>query len=350
MCCACRRCRPSAPPFGRRRVVILSNLGTGLDYVLMALAPNLVWLFLGRVISGITAASVSTAFAYIADVLPPEKRAAGFGRLGVAFGLGFVLGPALGGLLGEVDPRLPFWVAGGLSLANALYGWWVLPESLPPEKRGAFRWKRANPIGALAALRGRPGLPELAAVQFLAQLAHVALPSVTVLYAGHRYGLSEAELGLMLAGVGACSALVQGVLVGPAVRRFGERRAMLFGLGAGAAGFAGYGLAPSATWFLLAIPLMALWGIGGPAIQALMSRRVPPDEQGRLQGASSSLQGFAGLLGPGLFSTALALAIGDWSWLGLPGLPMLVASALMVAAVVLGWWVTRRDAAAFAAR
>lgn len=332
--------------FGRRGVIILSNLGTGLDYVLMALAPNLAWLFVGRVISGITAASVSTAFAYIADVLPPERRAAGFGRLGIAFGCGFILGPALGGLLGGFDPRLPFWVAGALSLANALYGWLVLPESLPPEKRGAFRWKRANPIGALAALRGRPGLPGLAAVQFLAQLAHVALPSVSVLYAGHRYGMTETELGLLLAAVGASSAVVQGVLVGPAVRRLGERRTVLIGYAAGALGFAGYGLAPSAAWFVASVPLMAVWGIGGPAIQSLMSRRVPPDEQGRLQGATSSLQGIAGLVGPGVFSTALALAIGDWAWMGVPGLPMLIASALMAAAVVLGWRVTRADGAA----
>ena len=326
--------------FGRRRVVILSNLGTGLDYVLMALAPNLVWLFVGRVVSGITSASISTAFAYIADVLPPEKRAQGFGRLGIAFGAGFILGPAIGGVLGGIDPRLPFWMAGGLALANALYGWLVLPESLPPEKRGAFRWKRANPIGALAVLRGRPGLPGLAAVQFLAQLAHVALPSITVLYASKRYGLTEAQLGLMLAAVGASSALVQGVLVGPAVKRFGERRAMLIGIGAGALGFAGYGLAPAPVWFFASVPLMAMWGIGGPAMQSLMSRRVAADEQGRLQGATSSLQGIAGLVGPGLFSTALALAIGDWSWLGLPGLPMLIASALLVAAGVLGWRVT----------
>lgn len=326
--------------YGRRRVVILSNLGTGLDYVLMALAPNLVWLFIGRVISGITSASISTAFAYIADVIPPEKRAQGFGRLGIAFGAGFILGPAIGGVLGGIDPRLPFWLAGALSLANALYGWLVLPESLPPEKRGAFRWKRANPIGALAALRGRPGLPGLAAVQFLAQLAHVALPSISVLYAGNRYGMTEAQLGLMLAVVGASSAIVQGTLVGPAVKRFGERRAMLCGLAAGALGFAGYGLAPTAVWFFAAVPLMALWGIAGPAMQSLMSSRVPPEEQGRLQGAVSSLQGIAGLVGPGLFSTALALALGDWSWLGLPGLPMLVASALMIAAVILGWRLT----------
>jgi len=326
--------------FGRRRVVILSNLGTGLDYVLMALAPNLAWLFAGRVISGITSASISTAFAYIADVVPPEKRAQGFGRLGIAFGAGFILGPAIGGVLGGIDPRLPFWMAGAFALANALYGWLVLPESLPPEKRGAFRWKRANPIGALAALRGRPGLPGLAAVQFLGQLAHVALTSTAVLYAGHRYGLTDTALGLMLAVIGASSALVQGVLVGPFVKRFGERRAMLCGLGAGALGFLGYGFAPTAFWYFASVPLMALWGLGGPAMHSLLSQRVPAEEQGRLQGATSSLQGIAGLLGPGLFTTALALAIGDWSWLGLPGLPMLIASALLVAAGLLGWRVT----------
>ena len=327
--------------FGRRPVVILSNLGSGLDFLFMALAPSLAWLFVGRLISGITAASVSTGFAYIADVTPAERRAKAFGQVGVAFGLGFILGPAAGGVLGEIDPRLPFWVAGGLSLANALYGYFVLPESLPPNKRGAFRWRHANPVGALAMLRARPALFGLSGVLFLAQLAHVALPAITVLYAGNRYGWTEAQLGLLLAAVGAASIIVQGVLVGPVVRRFGERRAMLLGLFGGALGFAGYGLAPSGMWFVAAIPVMALWGIGGPALQALMSARVAAEEQGRLQGATSSLQGIAGLMGPGLFTTALALAIGDWAWIGVPGLPMLVASALLLGAVALGWRVTR---------
>ena len=325
--------------FGRRPVVLLSNLGSGLDYLLMALAPSLWLLFLGRLISGVTSASISTAFAYIADVLPPERRAKGFGLLGVAFGLGFVLGPAVGGLLGSMDPRLPFWVAGGLALLNFAYGFFVLPESLPPEQRAPFRWRRANPVGSLALLREHKGLLGLAGVHFLSQLAHVVLPSITVLYATYRYGWSEASMGLALAAVGVCSAVVQGGLVGPVVKRLGERRAMALGMFCGALGFAGYGLAPSGFWFMAALPFVALWGVGGPALQSLMSRRVPADAQGRLQGAASSVQGLAQLLGPTLFAGSFALSI-DRGW-GLPGAPFLLSGALLLGGLALGWRVTR---------
>lgn len=325
--------------YGRRPVVLLSNLGTGLDYLFMALAPSLWLLFLGRLVSGATSASISTAYAYIADVTPPERRAKSFGLLGIAFGLGFVVGPALGGVLGGVDPRLPFWVAGGLSLGNFLYGLLVLPESHPAASRAPFRWRRANPAGALALLRQQPGLLGLAAVNFLSQLAHVVLPSITVLYASLRYAWDETSMGFALAAVGVASALVQGGLVGPAVRRLGERRAMVLGLVFGMAGFAGYGLAPTGWWFMAALPLVALWGIGGPALQALMSRRVPPEAQGRLQGANGAVQGVAQMLGPTLFAGSFALAI-DRGW-GVPGTPFLLAAALLLAAAALGWRVTR---------
>ncbi|MGA9867405.1 MAG: MFS transporter, partial [Acetobacteraceae bacterium] len=199
--------------FGRRPVILLSNFGLGLDYVLMALAPGIGLLFVGRVISGISAASISTAGAYIADVSAPEKRAAGFGLISVAFGIGFVLGPALGGVLGQMSPRLPFWVAAALSLANGMYGLLVLPESLPPDRRVGFAWRRANPIGALRLLLAYPGLLGLAVISFLYSLAHQALPAVFVLYGYYRYGWSERVVGFTLAGVGVCSALVGGLLV-----------------------------------------------------------------------------------------------------------------------------------------
>ena len=192
--------------FGRRPVVLLSNVGLGLDYILMALAPNLAWLFAGRVIAGIA----SSSFSYIADVTPPEQRAAAFGKIGMVFGLGFILGPALGGWLGAIDPRLPFWGAAGLSLLNACYGFFVLPESLPREKRAAFAWKRANPVGSLVLLRSHHELFGLAAVAFLGYLAHAVLPSVAVLYMGYRYGWDTASVGLMLAGVGVAAMIVPG--------------------------------------------------------------------------------------------------------------------------------------------
>jgi len=327
--------------YGRRPVILLSNFGLGLDYVLMALAPTLGWLFVGRVISGITAASFATAGAYIADVAPPEKRAAGFGMLGAAFGLGFVLGPALGGVLGAMGPRLPFWVAAGLSLVNAMYGLFVLPESLPRERRGVFAWQQANPVGSLRLLRSHPELLGLGTVAFLRSLAHAALPSTFVLYAGYRYAWDERTVGLTLAGMGVCGMVVSGGLVGPAVTRFGERAVLIAGLLFGAAGFAVYGLATTGAKALLGVPLQALWGLSTPAAQGLMTRRVKPAEQGQLQGAQSSLMGIAGLIGPILFTFTFATFIGarrDWH---LPGAPFLLAALLLAAAVVLAWRVTR---------
>jgi multidrug resistance protein len=204
--------------FGRRPVILVSCLGMGLDYVFMAVAPSLTLLFIGRVVSGITAATVSTSFAYIADVTEPKARAKAFGLIGMGFSLGFILGPAIGGLLGGLDERLPFWVAAGACFLNVAFGWFVLPESLPADRRMAFSWKRANPIGALRLLASHIELLGLSAVNFLGQLAHQVLPSVFVLYAGYRYGWGETAVGLTLAFVGACSGVAQGLLVGPAGR------------------------------------------------------------------------------------------------------------------------------------
>jgi MFS transporter, DHA1 family, tetracycline resistance protein len=326
--------------FGRRPVVLLSNFGLALDYVLMALAPSLSWLFVGRVISGITSASVSTAFAYIADITPSERRAAVFGKIGVAFGAGFILGPAIGGLLGGIDPRLPFWAAAGLSFANTLYGWLILPESLPRERRAPFRWKNANPLGALHLLRSNRTLAGLSIVTFVAQLAHVVLPSTFVLYATYRYGWTTTTVGVTLAMVGICSMAVQGGAIGPIVRRFGERRALLMGLASGAAGFLIFGTASSGPLFWIGIPVMALWGVAGAATQALTTRLVAPDQQGQLQGATSSVQSVSQLLGPFLFTLTFAYFIGPQAPLKLPGAPFLLAAALLAAAFIIAARVT----------
>jgi DHA1 family tetracycline resistance protein-like MFS transporter len=342
--------------FGRRPVVLLSNLGLGLDFILMALAPNLAWLFVGRVISGMASSSFSTAGAYIADVTPPEKRAAAFGMIGAAFGLGFVLGPAVGGWLGASDPRLPFWGAAVTSLMNTCYGFFVLPESLAPEKRATFSWKRANPVGALVLLRSHHELFGLATVTFLGYLAHAVLPSIAVLYLSHRYGWGSTAVGLTFAAVGACAMIVQGVLVRPITIRFGERRTLLIGLLCGAVGFSIYGLAPNGIVYCLGIPVMAFWGLAGPAAQGLMTRLVRPSEQGQLQGAIASLAGIAGLIGPGLFAETFALFIRAGSmpaptWPSilstqgpasgiipyLPGAPFLLAALLLLVAMVLAW-------------
>jgi DHA1 family tetracycline resistance protein-like MFS transporter len=325
--------------FGRRPAILISNFALGADYVLMALAPSVSWLFVGRTISGICAASFSVPSAYIADVTPPEKRAAGFGFLGAAFGLGFVIGPAFGGLLGSLSPRLPFWVAAALSLANALYGLFVLPESLPPEKRGAFAWSRANPVGAFGLLRRHPLVLGIAGVAALSYLAHEVLPSMWVLYTDYRYHWGERAIGLTLALVGVFSAVVQGGLVRKGVAKLGERRALVFGLVCGALGFAAYGLAPTSAWFFLGIPFGALWGFAGPSAQALMSQRVDPSEQGRLQGALAGIRGVTGMIGPTLFTSAFAWALKEPH--PRPGTPFLLAAALLGAAAIAGLIVTK---------
>jgi DHA1 family tetracycline resistance protein-like MFS transporter len=327
--------------FGRRPVILLSCWGLGIDYFAMALAPSLSWLFVGRVVSGITAASIGAAGAYIADVTPPEKRAASFGMLGAAWGLGFVIGPALGGILGGVSPRLPFWVAGGLSLLNAAYGLFVLPESLPPERRSPFSWKKANPVGALVLLRSYPRLTGLAVLFGLYQLAHQVLPSTFVLYSGHRYGWKEMDVGLCLAAVGVCGVIVQGGLVRPIVAKLGERRSMLTGLVFGMIGFSIYGLATTGRGIWLGIPVFAFMGLFGPSAQGLMSRVVDPTQQGQLQGATSCVAGITGLIGPALFTTTFAEFIRPGRTLQLPGAPFLLAASLLGVAFLLTLAFTR---------
>jgi DHA1 family tetracycline resistance protein-like MFS transporter len=321
--------------FGRRPVILLSNLGLGLNGLLMALAPDVRWLFAARVISGITAASFSCASAYIADVTPPDKRAARFGLISIAFGFGFIAGPVAGGLLGAINPRLPFFVAAALSLVNFLFGLFVLPESLPKDRRALFSWRRASPVGALRLLGSHPGLGGLAAVQFLGLLAHNALPTIAVLYAMNRYVFSMKQISLLLGVIGVCSAIVGGVLTGPVVRLLGERRALLLGLCFGATGFACMGLAPTGLYFLCAIPVLSLRGFADPALSALMTRKVLPTEQGALQGASSSLLGIAGLFAPTIYTESYALFGATHVAGNVPGMPFLIASGLLVAAALL---------------
>ncbi len=328
--------------FGRRPVILISNLGLGLDYIVMALAPTVGWLLAGRVVSGICAATFSTAGAYIADVTPAEQRAARFGMLSAAFGLGFIVGPAVGGLAGSVDPRLPFWIAAGLSLANATYGFFILPESLPAEGRAAFEWRRANPVGALQLLRRHASLLGIAGVMFLSAIAHEVQPTIWVLYTDYRYGWDARTVGLTLAAVGVFSAIVGGGLVRVVVERIGERNCLLLGLFFGAAGFTIYGLAPAGAVFGAAIPIVSLWGLAGPTAQALITRHVDPSEQGRLQGALSGLQGVAFMIGPLLFTGTFAAAISSRGAWHLPGAPFFLAALLLAASFALAWRVADR--------
>lgn len=325
--------------YGRRPVILLSNFGLGLDYVVMALAPTIGWLFLGRILSGICSSSMPTASAYISDVTAPEKRAKAFGIFGAAFGVGFVLGPAIGGWLGAMSPRLPFWVAAAMSLVNAMYGFFVLPESLAPEKRQkTFGWVKANPVGALKLLRSHRELFGLATVNFLAYLAHEVYATVYVLYVMDRYNWDEKAVGNSLAVVGIASVITMAGLVGPTVKRFGERRSLFAGLFFGGLGFAMFGWAPVGWAFVVAIVVNALWGLATPPSQSMMTKHVSASEQGELQGALSSLRGLAMIFGPGIFSATFAVCIAGGR--SFPAGPWYLAAAILAIALAIAVKVT----------
>lgn len=328
--------------YGRRPVILLSAAGLAADYVLMAVAPNLWWLALGRIIAGITSSSFTTVNAYMADITPPEGRARAFGLIGAAFGGGFILGPLLGGVLGEISPRAPFWFAAGLSGLVFLYGLFVLPESLAPEKRMAFSWRRANPFGAMVLLRSHPELTGLAVVTFLLHFSHHVFSAVWVLFAMFRFGWSPWEVGITLAAVGAMDMLVQGLLVGPVVKRLGDRATMVLGLIGGSIGIACMGLAPTGFFFALAILPNAIWGLAMPTLQSLMTQRVSESEQGQLQGATMSVASIAGVASPLFFGAVYSYTVQAGSPLPFAGTAFLISSAILLIAALIGWSVARK--------
>jgi DHA1 family tetracycline resistance protein-like MFS transporter len=322
--------------FGRRPVLLLSIFGLGVDYIFMALAPTLGWLFVGRVINGITSASFSTANAYVADVTPPQERAKAFGLLGAAFGVGFIVGPAIGGVLGDINLRLPFWVSAGLAVLNWLYGFFVLPESLPPERRApALNWRKANPIGALSFLRERTNLFGLISINVLFLMAHNVFPSIFVLFVGYRFGWGPGAASLMLVATGLSQILVQTLVVGRVVKAAGERGALLIGLVSATVAFVAYGLAPTPFWFFCGVPAGALGALVMPGLQSLMSRRVAGSEQGRLQGLNGAFMGLTAIFGPLLYLSLLSFAVKHDAHLHQPGIPVLVAALFCTAAFAL---------------
>ncbi len=296
--------------FGRRPVILGSLLGASASYLASGLAPALWWLFVGRTIAGITGASFSAAGAYVADITPPEKRASSFGLIGAAFGLGFILGPAIGGLLGAYGLRVPYFAAAGLNFVNLLYGYFVLPESLDPAHRRSFSMARSSPFGALRALGRHAIVRGLTLTMFCGFLAQMILQSVWALQTQARFGWSLRDVGLSLMAVGLATALVQGVLVRAAVGRLGERRALVLGLVASAVGFVSFGLADRGWLMYVFIVPFALGGLAGPATQAIISRHVAPSEQGEIQGSLSSLSGVAAIVGP-LVGTSLLARFGN---------------------------------------
>jgi len=321
--------------FGRRVVILWSLFGSWFDYLLLAFAPSLPWFFLGRIVTGISSANITAATAYIADISPPEKRAANFGLVGAAFGLGFIAGPALGGLLGNVGLRLPFLVAAGLTLLNWLYGLFVLPESLPAEHRRPFTWGRANPVGSVLALKRFPVVLGLTGTYFLVNLAHQSVPSTWVLYTGYRYSWTAGQVGVSLAIVGLMAALVQGVFARRIIPALGERRAIVVGLSISTVVMTAYGLATQGWMIYVFLAIGAFGGISMPSIQGLISRGVPPNEQGSVQGALSSLASVTGILGPPLSTGLFGYFVGPQAPVVLPGSAFFVGSGVVFCALLL---------------
>jgi len=321
--------------YGRRKVILLALTGSAIDYVVMGLAPNMVWLFVARMISGMTAGSLAACNAYIADVTPPGKRAQAYGLVGVAFGLGFVIGPAVGGLLGQISLRLPFFAAAGCVAVNALYGAFVLPESLSVENRRPFSWARANPIGSLLALRRFRGVVDLAWMYFIFNFANTMLQSVWVLYTKEIFKWTTLQVGLSLTYVGAVAIVVQGGLVRRIIAWTGERRGLVLGLVISAVAMAGYGTVTLGWMFLVLGTVGGLGGITGPAAQALLTKHVPPNEQGALQGSLSGLTSLAYIFGPMISAWSFGKCIAkDATW-HIPGIAFYEASVCILIALAL---------------
>jgi DHA1 family tetracycline resistance protein-like MFS transporter len=321
--------------FGRRPVLLLAMAGLGLDYLILAIAPTLFWLIFARTLAGICGATFTTATAYIADITPPEKRAANFGLIGAAFGLGFIFGPALGGLLGDIHVRLPFVVAGALSLLNFAFGWFVLPESLKPENRRPFALRQANPVGAVLSIMRYPALTGLLLIYVLINISERSLQAIWVLYTAYRYNWGPTETGLSLAAIGLFAGTVQGVFVRKFVAKLGEPKTALIGLVIAVAGYMSYGFA-SQPWMLYATMVFAVFGgLTQPSISALMSRTVLPNQQGMLQGALGSLQSFTGIVAPPMAAALFAGFIGPTAPAEIPGMPFFAAALLYVFALLI---------------
>ncbi len=322
--------------YGRRPVILVSLFGLGTDYLIQGWAPSIGWLFLGRIVAGIMGSSITTANAYIADVSTPETRARNYGFVGAAFGLGFIFGPALGGLLGGVSLRLPFFVAAGLALVNWLYGYFVLPESLAPEHRSAVSWRKMNPIASLRRLGTYPLVAGLAVAFLFASMAQRGLENVWVLHSAYRYGWDMQTNGLTLGLVGVMAVLVQGLLIKPIVTRIGERRTVSVGMTASMLAFLAYGLASQGWMVPIIIVFGSLGGIALPAIQGLVAGTVLPSEQGKIQGAFTSLTSLTAIISPLVFTSGLfSFFTSGAAPVLLPGAPFFLSALLVLISLIL---------------
>jgi MFS transporter, DHA1 family, tetracycline resistance protein len=321
--------------YGRRPVLLASLFGFGVDYLFTSFAPTITWLFVGRIIAGIMGASFTTAAAYIADISTPEKRAQNFGIIGAAFGLGFILGPLIGGFLGPYGSRVPFMVAAGLTFVNWLYGYFILPESLKPENRRKFEWRRANPVGSLLQLKKYPVIMGLVASLVMVYIAAHAIQSNWAYYTMEKFKWDETMVGISLAVVGVMFALVQGLLIRIIIPKLGNERSVYFGLALNALGFILYAFAGQ-SWMVFAITVVyCLGGIAGPALQGIISTQVPANEQGELQGGLTSLQSVTSIFGPVLMTNTFAAFTGDDATTYFPGAPMVLGALLSITATLM---------------
>jgi DHA1 family tetracycline resistance protein-like MFS transporter len=323
--------------YGRRPILLLSLLGLGLDYFVMALAPSLWWLFAGRIIAGIMGASFTAATAYIADISTPEKRAQNFGMVGAAFGLGFIVGPVLGGLLGQFGPRVPFYAAAMLSLLNFLYGFFVLPESLAKENRRDFDWKRANPIGSLKQLFKYPVIAGMIGSMFLIYVASFSVQGTWSYYTMLKFGWDEKMVGYSLGAVGLLIALVQGLLIRYINPRLGSVNSVYVGLLLYVVGFVSFAFASSGLLMYLALVPYCLGGICGPALQGIMSGAVPANEQGELQGSFTSLLSVTSIIGPPLMTSVFGYYSSTTGSIFFPGAPFILGAILGLISFFLAW-------------
>lgn len=321
--------------FGRRPIILLSLCAYSIDFLLMALAPSLAFLFIARILAGAFAATFTTANAYIADISPPEKRAANFGLMGAAFGLGFIIGPALGGIIGDIyGHRAPFFAVAGLGFINLVYGYFFLPETLNPDHRRPFEWRRANALGSFRHFRQYPVILPIAFAMFLYQLAHWAFPSVWAYFAGLKFGWSPKEIGFSLMAVGLASAIVQGGLTRLVMPKFGERRAAFFGAGVAIVAYFAYGVVAEGWMIYPLIAFGSLAGFTAPALQGIMSRTVPADAQGQLQGAIGSINGVSMIIGPLMMTQIFSAFSQADSAVFFPGAPFVLASLLTALALL----------------
>lgn len=328
--------------YGRRPVLLISLFGFGINYIFMALSPSLAWLFIGRIISGITGASFSTANAYIADITPPEKRAQNFGLVGAMFGLGFIIGPSIGGLLGELGTRIPFYVAGALSLANWTYGFFFLPESLEPSKRREFDFKRANPIGSLLNLKKNAYVFSLTSALFLVYVAGFATQGTWAFFTIEKFHWTEAQVGLSLGFMGLMAALVQGGLIRIAIPKLGLERSLFLGLIISTLCLTAYAFVPDGLPIYIVIAISSLSGLAGPAFQSIISSRVAPDQQGELQGGLTSLQSVAAIIGQPIMLGLFRFFTKNDAPLYFPGMPMVAGAILSTISIFLVFKIFRK--------